>query len=189
VRFDVALATCFFHNSLTGHAEHGVRDAIAAALSALTGRTWCTSAGHSDQQLDGCSCALFTLRNIFRLGLGSHSGEVLAPAGWPTFFRIHWLALLSQSGVRRVDPLQTNDLVPSSTVGLVVMFHSIVNSALLRLCAADLFSGSTPAYTPWSGFSFIPTYVYVYQLIVLTLTLILYFVSFIRHYPFRLLSS
>jgi hypothetical protein len=29
---------------------------------------------------------------------------VLVPVGWPTFFRIHWLALLFQAGVRPADP-------------------------------------------------------------------------------------
>ena len=75
-----------------------------AALNSLTTQDWSPVVGHSDQQLDGNSCALFALRNIFILGLGPPPGIVPQPVGWPTFFRIHWLALLRQAGVRPVDP-------------------------------------------------------------------------------------
>ena len=104
IRFEVAPGLCFLHNSLGGHAEEGLREGVVATLNSLTTRHWSPVVGHSDQQLDGHSCALFILRNIFILGLGPPPGVVLQPVGWPTFFRIHWLALLFQTGVRSVDP-------------------------------------------------------------------------------------
>ena len=104
VRVEVSLGVCFFHNSLTGHAEIGLREEMVAALSALTARVWRTAVGHSDQQPDGHSCALLTLRNIFTHGLCPPPREALAPLGWPTSFRTHWLAMLCQAGVRYVDP-------------------------------------------------------------------------------------
>ena len=69
VRLEVSSGICFFHNSLTGHAEIGLREEMVAALSALTARVWSTAVGQSDQQPDGHSCALFTLRNIFTHGV------------------------------------------------------------------------------------------------------------------------
>ena len=90
IRFEVAPGLCFFHNSLAGHAEDGLREGVVASLSSLTTRRWSPIVGHSDQQLDEHSCALFILRNIFILGLGGPPPGVIPQlVGWPTFFRIH----------------------------------------------------------------------------------------------------
>ena len=82
-----------------------------AALNSLTTRHWSPVVGHSDQQLDGNSCALFALRNIFILGLGPPPGDCTA-ASWLAHLSLGYTGLLSfaRQEFDPWTPLQTSSI-------------------------------------------------------------------------------